>query len=156
MSHPTRAKGLIYIYYHDHHQGVLTARILLNLSHHPSLLAMRFERLTEDDHGYLSIFFLSIDSTFINEYQTDWWVFRLNCLILAVDLWDSFAQHQVNHAFGFLRLAPYQLFHCKPDIDGTLTRTTTLGQSGLCSNVNDKVLHSPQSSRTGSSPSDAT
>ena len=40
-------------------------------------------------------------------------------------------------------------------IDGTLTCTTTLGQSGLGSNCNERVLHICQSSRTGASPSDS-
>ena len=36
----------------------------------------------------------------------------------------------------------------------SLTVTTTLGQSGPGSNGNEEVLHIPQSSRTGASPSD--
>ena len=39
-------------------------------------------------------------------------------------------------------------------IDGTLTGTTTLGQSGPESNSNQGVLYIPQSSRSGDSPSD--
>ena len=38
-------------------------------------------------------------------------------------------------------------------IDGTQTGTTTLGQSGLGSNGYEGVIHTPQSSRTGVSPS---
>ena len=38
-------------------------------------------------------------------------------------------------------------------IDVTLTGTTPLGQSGPGSNENEGVLHIPQSSRTGASPS---
>ena len=40
-------------------------------------------------------------------------------------------------------------------IDGTLTGTSTLGQSRTGSNDNEGVLYSPQRSRTGASPSDA-
>ena len=36
----------------------------------------------------------------------------------------------------------------------TLTGTSTPGQSGLRRNSNEKVLHVPQNSRTGASPSD--
>ena len=39
-------------------------------------------------------------------------------------------------------------------IDGALTGTTTLGQSGPGSNGNEGVFHIPQSSRTEASPSD--
>ena len=39
-------------------------------------------------------------------------------------------------------------------IDRTLSGATTLGQSGLGSNGNKRVLHIPQSSRAGASPSD--
>ena len=39
-------------------------------------------------------------------------------------------------------------------IAGTLTGTTTLGQSGSGSNGTKGVFHIPQSSRTGTSPSD--
>ena len=39
-------------------------------------------------------------------------------------------------------------------MDGTLTDTTTLGQSGPGSNDNEEELHIPQGSRTGASPSD--
>ena len=35
--------------------------------------------------------------------------------------------------------------------DGTLTGTTTSGQSGARSNSNEGVLHIPQSTRTGTS-----
>ena len=38
-------------------------------------------------------------------------------------------------------------------INGTLTDTTTPGQSGLESNSNEGVLHIPQSFRIGASPS---
>ena len=40
-------------------------------------------------------------------------------------------------------------------IDGTLTGTTTPGQSGVWSNCNEGVLHIPQSPRTGVTPSNA-
>ena len=40
-------------------------------------------------------------------------------------------------------------------IDGNLTGTTILGQSGAESNGNEWVLHIPQSSKTGVLPSDA-
>ena len=40
------------------------------------------------------------------------------------------------------------------DIDGTLTDTTTPGQSGPGSNSKEVILHTPQTSRTGASPSD--
>ena len=36
----------------------------------------------------------------------------------------------------------------------TLTSTTSLGQSGPGNDGNEGVLHTPQSSRTGHSPSD--
>ena len=39
-------------------------------------------------------------------------------------------------------------------IEGILTGTTTLGQSGSGSNDNEGVLHTPQISRIGTSPSD--
>ena len=39
-----------------------------------------------------------------------------------------------------------------PSLDGTIT--TTLFQSGVGGNVNKRVLHIPQSSRAGASPSD--
>ena len=39
-------------------------------------------------------------------------------------------------------------------IDGTLTGTTSLGESGHASNGNEEVLHIPQSSRTGAPTSD--
>ena len=39
-------------------------------------------------------------------------------------------------------------------IDGTLIDITTPGQSGPGSNDSERVLHIPQSSRTGTSPSD--
>ena len=38
--------------------------------------------------------------------------------------------------------------------DGTLAGTIITGQSGLKSNGYEEVLHIPQSSRTGASPSD--
>ena len=40
-------------------------------------------------------------------------------------------------------------------VDGTLTGTTNLGQSGPGSNVNEEVLHTPQIFRTRASPWDA-
>ena len=40
-------------------------------------------------------------------------------------------------------------------IDGTLTDTTTPGQSGPWSNGDEGVLHIPQTSTTGTSPSDS-
>ena len=40
-------------------------------------------------------------------------------------------------------------------IDGTVTGTTTLGQSGPGSNSNEGVFHIPQSSKMGTSPLDA-
>ena len=40
-------------------------------------------------------------------------------------------------------------------INGTLISTTTLGESEPQSNGNERVLHIPQSSRTGASPLDA-
>ena len=40
-------------------------------------------------------------------------------------------------------------------MDGTLTGTTTLGQSGSESNGNEGVLHTPYISRIGDSPYDA-
>ena len=41
------------------------------------------------------------------------------------------------------------------DVDGTLTGTTTLSQSGFGSNGNEVILHTfPKSSRTGASPLD--
>ena len=40
-------------------------------------------------------------------------------------------------------------------IDGMLTVTSTLEQSRLGSDGNEGVLHIPQNSKTGSSPSDA-
>ena len=43
---------------------------------------------------------------------------------------------------------------CVWSIDGTLKGTTTSGQSGPESNYNERVLHIPQSSRTGASSSD--
>ena len=39
-------------------------------------------------------------------------------------------------------------------MDGTLTDTTTLSQSGPGSNGNEDILHTPQIFRTGASPSD--
>ena len=40
-------------------------------------------------------------------------------------------------------------------MDGTLSGTTTPGQSEPMSNSNERVLHIPQSSRTGTSPPDS-
>ena len=40
-------------------------------------------------------------------------------------------------------------------INETLTDTTTLGQSKPVSNGNERILHIPQDSRIGASPSDA-
>ena len=39
-------------------------------------------------------------------------------------------------------------------MDGTLTGTTTLGQSGSGTNGNEEIFHSLQISRTEASPSD--
>ena len=41
-------------------------------------------------------------------------------------------------------------------IDGTLTDNTTKSQNGPGSNAYEEVLHIPQISRTGASPSNAT
>ena len=40
-------------------------------------------------------------------------------------------------------------------LDGILTTTTSLGQNRSGTNANKKVIHTPQISRTGASPSDA-
>ena len=60
--------------------------------------------------------------------------------------------HRITHKSWY---AIKQRTQNKP-IDGTLTSITTLFQSGPGSNDNEKVTHTPQSSRTGASPPDTT